>query len=311
MVVVSLLGFTVIGYLLVGSPIFESPEPLLWLPFLLPFSFWMFSKLLFDDDFRWNQMYFILSIAVVVIHYIMYFRDWYIGPTSWGSLVLEVLQHIISLAFIFLAILEAIKKREEDLVLNRIKFRNTFILGTASLMLFTVVIEIALRDKQAPFMLELVQKSTILLINVYIILRQTMLQPGWLPLQPNKEEVGQPNEIEVDQQMMDQLFYLLEQEKIYKTEGLTIGQLAKQLGQKEYKLRQVINQHLGFKNFSAFLNAYRIEEAKKILADTKNDQLTILEIAYSLGYQSLAPFNRAFKQITTLTPTAFRKSRKC
>ena len=35
---------------------------------------------------------------------------------------------------------------------------------------------------------------------------------------------------------------------------------------------------------------------------------TILEIAYELGYQSIGPFNKAFKDLKGLTPTAYRKN---
>ncbi len=104
-----------------------------------------------------------------------------------------------------------------------------------------------------------------------------------------------------------QLLQLMEEEKYYQTEGLTIPQLAAKIGIKEYKLRQTINQELGFRNFNAFLNSYRIRAACQILSDPSNDALTILEIAYNMGYQSLAPFNKAFKQITGMTPTEWRK----
>jgi AraC-like DNA-binding protein len=65
---------------------------------------------------------------------------------------------------------------------------------------------------------------------------------------------------------------------------------------------------LGFKNFNDFLNKYRVNEACGILTDPSQNEKTILEIAYSLGYQSIGPFNKAFKDLKDTTPTAFRKA---
>ena len=73
-------------------------------------------------------------------------------------------------------------------------------------------------------------------------------------------------------------------------------------------MRRVINAQLGFKNFNDFLNSYRISDARAILADPAQSRKTILEIGYELGYQSIGPFNKAFREQTGTTPTAYRKS---
>jgi len=72
-------------------------------------------------------------------------------------------------------------------------------------------------------------------------------------------------------------------------------------------LRDLINDGLGHRNFNAFLNSYRIEEAKAALADPDQIDVPVLTIALDAGFQSLAPFNRAFKADTGLTPTEFRR----
>jgi AraC-like DNA-binding protein len=79
------------------------------------------------------------------------------------------------------------------------------------------------------------------------------------------------------------------------------------MGEQEYRLRRLINGELGFRNFNDFLNQYRVNEACEVLSDPSQNRKTVLEIAYSLGYQSIGPFNKAFKELTGTTPTAFRK----
>jgi len=94
----------------------------------------------------------------------------------------------------------------------------------------------------------------------------------------------------------------------YRTPALTIAALADQLSTPEHRLRALINKQLGHRNFSSFLNGYRIKEAKEKLADRELVDLPILTIAMDLGYNSLAPFNRAFRSETGQTPSDFRKS---
>ena len=94
----------------------------------------------------------------------------------------------------------------------------------------------------------------------------------------------------------------------YRTPGLTITGLADHLGTPEHRLRALINQRLGYRNFSAFLNRYRIGEAREILADRARVDLPVLTIAMDLGYNSLPTFNRAFRGETGQTPTDFRRA---
>jgi AraC-like DNA-binding protein len=89
--------------------------------------------------------------------------------------------------------------------------------------------------------------------------------------------------------------------------NLTIGSLSSRLGVPEYRLQRTINQGLGHRNFPAFLNRYRLEDAKAALADPVQSDVPILTIAMDAGFQSLPPFNRAFKAETGLTPTEYRR----
>jgi AraC-like DNA-binding protein len=99
---------------------------------------------------------------------------------------------------------------------------------------------------------------------------------------------------------------LMGEDEIWRREGLTIGQLAAAVGTPEHRLRRVINDGLGYRNFAAFLNARRIAGAQVALADPARAGDSISEIAFALGYTSLGPFNRAFKDATGETPSAFR-----
>lgn len=94
---------------------------------------------------------------------------------------------------------------------------------------------------------------------------------------------------------------------IWRREGLTIAALASELGVAEHRLRKVINQRLGFRNFPTFINSYRIDAAKNTLADPEQAQKSILEIAYASGFASLGPFNKAFRDQAGESPSEYRR----
>lgn len=94
----------------------------------------------------------------------------------------------------------------------------------------------------------------------------------------------------------------------WRREGLTIRWLAEELGLPEHRLRRLINQGLGHRNFADFLNGHRVEAAKRRLADPAEARTTVAAIAFDLGFGSLGPFNRAFKAATGTTPTEWRRS---
>jgi AraC-like DNA-binding protein len=98
----------------------------------------------------------------------------------------------------------------------------------------------------------------------------------------------------------------MEGHKVWRDEGLTIAKLAAQLGEQEYRLRRTINGQLGHRNFSAFLNGYRIAEVKSALADPAQRGVPIITIALDAGFGSLGPFNRAFREAEGMTPSEFR-----
>ena len=111
-----------------------------------------------------------------------------------------------------------------------------------------------------------------------------------------------------DRATLAKLETLMGEGEAWRREGLTIGALAEEVGIPEHRLRPLINDHLGFRNFAAFVNDRRIGAAKRLLRDPDKARLTVAAIAYDLGFGSLGPFNRAFKEATGVTPTEFRKT---
>ncbi len=102
----------------------------------------------------------------------------------------------------------------------------------------------------------------------------------------------------------------LDEEEIWRREKLTIGALAAHLAMPEHRLRRLINGTLGYRNFASLINERRIAAARIVLADPAQASKSVAAIAFELGFGSLGPFNRAFKEATGATPTEWRAAPK-
>jgi AraC-like DNA-binding protein len=101
----------------------------------------------------------------------------------------------------------------------------------------------------------------------------------------------------------------MRRDAVWRETGLTIGTLAERAGLPEYRLRRLINGRLGFRNFTAFLNEYRLAAAAARLGDPAEIRLPVLTIALDLGWGSIGPFNRAFRARFGVTPTEYRQQK--
>ena len=100
---------------------------------------------------------------------------------------------------------------------------------------------------------------------------------------------------------------ILEHEKRYLDEDLTLTTLAQQLDTTDKKLSTLLNQYINT-NFYDLINSYRIEAVKEKMSLTAFDGLTLLGIAYESGFKSKTSFNRIFKKETGKSPSEFKKS---
>ena len=106
--------------------------------------------------------------------------------------------------------------------------------------------------------------------------------------------------------LISKLEHLVQVEKIFINEKLSIEDIAIKLDTNSKYISQIINETFN-KNFYNYINSYRIEEAKLMLRSELSDKYSILGIAQSVGFVSKSPFNVAFKRITGLTPTEFKR----
>jgi len=110
----------------------------------------------------------------------------------------------------------------------------------------------------------------------------------------------------IDPAQISALTLYMQEHKPYLNHLLTLDNLAAQTFMPPRQLSQVINRHFE-KNFFEFINSYRIEESKILLAKEENAKVTMLEIMAQAGFNSKATFNTFFKKSAGMTPTQYRK----
>lgn len=96
---------------------------------------------------------------------------------------------------------------------------------------------------------------------------------------------------------------LMEEEKLFVDEDVSLDQIATHIGISSTQLSEILNSVMGI-DFRNFINRYRVEEAKRLLME--HPDRSILHIAGAAGFNSKATFNRNFKVATGITPMEYR-----
>ncbi|HBS32442.1 MAG TPA: hypothetical protein DEA40_11990 [Parvularcula sp.] len=281
--------------------------PVRVLSIIAPVIFWWFALSLFDDGFRmrWPVLIPLLFVAQLVIAHFMNVRGWY-----WEFAL--ILARIIMIGAFGHAMYIALKFMNDDLVEGRRRFRVLFAAAVA-ITGFAINYQetVGYRD-QPPDWLLLFQASAILLMTlgfgIWLLGMRAAVLDGEAPgaAAPPPPAAATPSLKPADRPAYQKLMALMV-EGVWREEGLSVAALAEKVGLPEHQLRALINGQLGHRNFTAFLNAWRLPAAKALLADPAEARKQVLQIALDVGFGSIAPFNRAFKEATGETPTEFRR----
>lgn len=114
------------------------------------------------------------------------------------------------------------------------------------------------------------------------------------------------NNPEKIKEILDKLIQYIEKDKAYLDPQLTVYTVASNLRINQKYISQVIHTEMGT-NFISLINKYRIEEAKRIIAEDKSRNYTIEGIGQMAGFNSRATFYKTFRKFCGKTPAEFRK----
>ena len=110
-------------------------------------------------------------------------------------------------------------------------------------------------------------------------------------------------------ELAEALNLLMQRDKLYRENEIKLETLASKLGIAKHYVSQVINQHYNV-NFFEYINMLRIEEAKQLLIVSNKKAMNIIEVAYTVGYNTKNTFNTAFRRIVGVTPTEYRNQNR-
>ncbi|NHF60711.1 helix-turn-helix domain-containing protein [Flavobacteriaceae bacterium TP-CH-4] len=99
----------------------------------------------------------------------------------------------------------------------------------------------------------------------------------------------------------------MRRDQLFRDPDLSLTKLSKQLEVKSYLITKCLNLHFG-KKFNDYVNDFRIEALKELLKDPTNDDYTLLGLAFDVGFNSKASFNRAVKKSTGQSPTQLKST---
>jgi AraC-like DNA-binding protein len=276
-----------------------------------PLLFWLLSRSIFEDGFRltWSHALLFVAIEAVGFWYLFGLHTLEFSATSQSLIAKSIggLLQASGIAFVFAALITAYRGRAPDLIESRRDFRIRFVTIAGGYMVFVIIVEVFLRGTSPHPVASVLHAAAIFAIVFYFANALFALKINLLfePVQ-----IALPAmELDVAERMLLEKLDAAIANRSFLQDGLTIGQLASQLGAQEHRLRRLINAKMGFRNFNDFLNHHRIRVACQQLGDPALARIPVLTIAMKLGYGSIGPFNRAFKQSTGLTPTEFRRQK--
>jgi AraC-like DNA-binding protein len=306
---------SVIAFVITSAPVRLGPiaYPLTALCVGKSAFFWLFAKALFRDGFQVRRQHVAATIIVVALglwHELDFGRSVRAGVGSPFEIVGSLAYEALVLAFVLAAVREAWRGLASDLVEKRRRFRIGVVAAVAAYLAIVVAVQLsnfALGVSTSPL---LVQGNLSLMLAAAMAATLSLLQVRkgtWIEASWGSEHAAPAAINETERVLLSALTRRMTEEALYRREGLTIGVLARILGTQEYLLRRVVNGQLGYRNFNDFLHSYRIREACTRLRSPAEARKPVLSIALDVGYNSIGPFNRAFKARTGLTPSEFRR----
>jgi AraC-like DNA-binding protein len=278
---------------------------LLDVPFLV--FIWFFTLSLFKKDFKLTPIYRLLGILYsffILMERLVQFRFIEHLPIWWAWVV-----NLSSIALVLHLVFVTLTERNDDLIENRRKSRVYLVYITAVMTIIVTSISFyLLKNHQYNYLqptINIIAIWPIIVLVAYWITQMHENSFGF-DVKTDKQEVLNSR----DQQLKKKLDFEIIENKAFLENGLSIESLASRLAVSSYRLREFINQTLGFDNFSTYINQYRIAAIKQEFSNPEQDHIPILTIALNNGFNSLSPFNRAFKSIEGVTPSQFRHDLK-
>ena len=191
-----------------------------------------------------------------------------------------------------------LQQKDAGLSLDTFVLLRLFFYG---LLVIWVAYVLNLFDDVIPYVIAPILYSIVAYVISFIVISQ-----GYIAKIDHIKYKTTPVSEEQSDHIYAKALKLIVDEKQFQNTNLTLKSLSESLNVSPQVLSQVINQKSA-RNFNSFVNAFRIEESKRLLNLEEFKNQTIASIAFEVGFNSISSFNTAFKKQTGETPMAYRQ----
>ena len=268
-----------------------------------PVFVWLFGLSLFDDSFKLSTRHWVMAFLYCSLVAILRLVQLDLVPTQPLTWLFAI--DLVALAMMAHLAIVTLKGRSDDLMERRRRSRTFFVAGLSLAVISYAASDLLLMNALAP-LVPTIKAAIIFPIAVwtacwtlrfppYVLVFETPAHPEYNPLTLRQR------------QLLNKLEHEMVTQRAYLDSELTIDTLSRRVAATSRSVRELINGHLGHRHFSAYVNAMRIDAVKSALADPQQRDVPILTIALNSGFNSISPFNRAFKAKEGETPSTFRK----
>lgn len=236
------------------------------------------------------------------------------GPGRWflplngvaGDLELRIIPAVVQIVFAGFSLYWSLANWSGDLVENRLRARivlaGTIAMNIIGSTLLRVVAQNSIFNYYGHVVLTAVNLAVLVFLLVFLSDESLAV-----PLETKPAPAGHlPSALPLSDPALARLVTLLDRDHIYRRPSLTLKDLADAMPLPEYRLRKLIHEGLSYQNFNTFLHDYRVRDACRQLRDPAMTRVPILTIALSTGYQSINTFNRGFREVMGMAPSAYR-----
>ena len=263
--------------------------------------FYLFANASANKAFRWTSkqlFHFIPALLAVIFGF--WIRDQHMTTLPKGLFLILFLTYY-SHYLIYLLKTKRFIDQQRKKGLNEGTYQLLTLLFYGLLIIWIAYV-LNLFDEIVPYIVGPVLYSVVAYAISFIVISKGLLVP-------TGQEKYKTTKVSEEQmaQLFDKTIDLVVNQKQYKDPDLTLKALSNQLHVSTQVLSMVINQKSG-KNFNAFINQHRVEEAIQLLQDNQYKNQNISAIAFEAGFNSISSFNTAFKKHTDTTPAQYRKS---
>lgn len=272
-------------------------------------GYWLFARAFFRKSNPINQHHLLfvglLAIFLTLRHLFRFTEKMWLANTGWLSVINTVLSEAITLfssGMLILAFWEGYRGLKHATATQRkvsVVYLSTLMTGIVSVMLIAAALPKELSDGAGRGWLVVFAYTLILSVSHGLI---------WFRYhQFGQQEKVSDSVTQEEVILAKKIHTLLIENKRFLEPNLRVADIAREIDVPEYRIRAIMQNHFNAKNFNHYINGMRVEHAKSILCAPDKLDWPVLVVGIESGFSSAAPFTRAFKEFTGVTPGQYRK----